>query len=116
MAQKKKVNDTGLQGGKVTGWQGGEITGDEVSEEVEETTDDETTGDEVSEKVEETTDDGATGDEVSEEVDKTILATLLDKHGVDVLYENSRGELFPNEDYALLSEKGDKKKVKIHKR
>ena len=45
---------------------------------------------------------------------KSAATGVMEKIGAKVLYENSRGEFFTNENYALASEKGDKSKIKTH--
>ncbi len=41
-------------------------------------------------------------------------AALMERYGVDVLYENAKGEFFIDENLALNSEHGKVDKVKTH--
>ena len=43
-------------------------------------------------------------------------AGLMERYGVDEIYENSRGEFFLSENLALNSENGQKDKVKTIKK
>lgn len=45
---------------------------------------------------------------------KSTAQMLIDKYGVDVIYENSKGEFFLNKNLALASEGGKLDNVNTH--
>lgn len=62
----------------------------------------------------ETKGNGAAGEGAAKPAKKSRATEIMEAHKVGEVYENSKGEFFLNENLALLSEKGNKKKVKIH--